>query len=74
MSPRVRLAELGDVLSVATTSKVLGISKNATYAAIARGELPAVKVGHRILVPRVRLEALLNNGDRDHVIDGDDDE
>jgi len=39
---------------------MLGIGRGPAYAAIRRGELPSVRLGRRILVPRHRLLSLLN--------------
>ena len=38
---------------------LLGINRNTAYEAAARGELPVIKIGKRLLVPRARLEAML---------------
>jgi excisionase family DNA binding protein len=46
-------------LSIPEAAKVLGISKNSAYAAAMRGEIPTVKIGSRILVPRAALEEWL---------------
>ncbi|MGI8643199.1 MAG: helix-turn-helix domain-containing protein [Thermomicrobiales bacterium] len=35
------------------------ISRNAAYEACRRGELPSIHIGNRILIPRARLQALL---------------
>jgi excisionase family DNA binding protein len=40
------------VLTVKQVQADLGMSKNAVYEAIGRGEIPSVRVGRRILVPR----------------------
>lgn len=48
------------VLTVAEVSKLLGLSKNATYQAIARNEIPHVRIGDRILIPRSALERFLS--------------
>lgn len=37
---------------VPATSRVLGASEWATYGAIKRGELPAVRIGRRLLIAR----------------------
>ena len=47
-------------LTVDETAKCLGIGRNSAYEAIARGEIPVVKVGKRLLVPKAALEKLLN--------------
>jgi excisionase family DNA binding protein len=46
-------------LSVEEAAGLLGISRALAYELVNRGELPAVRLGRRIVVPRVGLEALL---------------
>jgi excisionase family DNA binding protein len=46
-------------VSVAEAAHLLGTSRELIYRAIVRGEIPAVRVGARRLVPRWVLEALL---------------
>lgn len=46
-------------ISVEECAKVLGISKVSAYAAARRGDLPTLRIGRRILVPRRGLEAML---------------
>jgi excisionase family DNA binding protein len=40
-------------------ARLLGLSRNKTYDAIARGEIPAIRIGARILVPIAGLRELL---------------
>jgi excisionase family DNA binding protein len=40
---------------VRKSAKKLQVSKAALYDAITRGEIPSVKVGRRVLIPRARL-------------------
>ena len=47
------------VIDVAEAGRLLGLSRNSAYAAVAGGELPSLKVGRRILVPRDALRRLL---------------
>lgn len=47
-------------LSIEEASIALGISRSLGYELVARGELPAVRLGRRIVVPRVALERLLS--------------
>ena len=47
-------------LTVDEVARYLGIGRNSAYEAIARGEIPAVKIGKRLLVPKVALEKLLS--------------
>ena len=46
-------------MTVGEAAKLLGISRNLCYEAVARGEIPVVRVGKRLLIPRVVLERLL---------------
>lgn len=41
---------------------ILGIGRNQVYAAAANGEIPTIRIGKRILVPRAALEKLLGGG------------
>ncbi len=47
------------VLTVDEAAKFLTLSRQATYEAVRRREIPSVRIGRRILVPRAGLEALL---------------
>jgi excisionase family DNA binding protein len=47
------------VLTVAEAAKKLGLSRQAAYAAAARGEIPTIRIGHLLKVPVVRLNRLL---------------
>ena len=46
--------------TVAEAAELIGISPWAYYEAIKRDELPYRRVGRRVVVPRVQLEAWLN--------------
>lgn len=46
--------------SVTETARILGIGRNSAYEAVARGEIPVIRVGKRLLVPKAALEKLLN--------------
>ena len=41
------------------TATILGISRAGAYQAARRGEIPTIRFGKRILVPRKALERLL---------------
>lgn len=49
-----------DTLTVDEAAARLGIGRNAAYDAIHRGELPALRIGRRLLVPRAALERMLD--------------
>ena len=46
-------------LTVEEAAALLGIGRNSAYQAIARGEIPVLRVGRRLLVPRAALERRL---------------
>jgi excisionase family DNA binding protein len=46
-------------LSVPETAALLGISRALAYQLVARGELPSLRLGGRILVPRHALDRLV---------------
>jgi len=46
-------------LSVEEAAKVLGIGRNLCYDRVKTGEIPVIKIGRRLLVPRAALEKLL---------------
>jgi excisionase family DNA binding protein len=48
------------VMSVAEAAALLGISRDLAYDLVARGELPSLRLGRRILVPRKALLALVD--------------
>ena len=51
------------VLTVDETAKKLRISRNSAYKAIAEGQIPAIRVGKRILVLRKPLNKILEEPD-----------
>ena len=50
-------------LTVEEAAEILGLSRAFTYEAVNRGEIPSIRIGRRILVPKVALERLLNSAD-----------
>jgi len=50
-------------LSVDEAARLLGISPGLTYGLVHRGELAAIRLGRRILVPRHAVEALVGRPD-----------
>ena len=46
-------------LSVEEAARLLGIGRNLCYDKIKAGEIPVIKIGRRLLVPRRALEKLL---------------
>ena len=56
-------------LTVSETAVRLGLGRNATYEAIRRGEVPSIRVGRRILVPRDALERWLAAASSERSVD-----
>ena len=46
-------------LTVTECARLLGISRGSAYEGIRRGEIPSVRLGRRLLVPRAALERML---------------
>jgi excisionase family DNA binding protein len=47
------------VLTVAEAGALLGVSRAFAYELVARGELPVIRLGRRILVPKAALFAMV---------------
>lgn len=45
------------------TGKVLGLGRNSTFTAARLGQIPTIRIGKRLLVPRAALERLLARAD-----------
>jgi excisionase family DNA binding protein len=48
------------VYTIAEAAQLLGIGRRQAYEAARRGELPTIRMGARLLVPRFQLEKLLD--------------
>ena len=46
--------------SVEQAAKMLGVGRNSAYEAARRGEIPVIKIGNRLLVPKTAFDRLLN--------------
>lgn len=46
-------------LTVEQAATILGISRGSAYEAARSGQLPTIRIGRRLLVPRAKLEELL---------------
>jgi excisionase family DNA binding protein len=53
------LADLPAVLTVEETAELLRIGRSAAYEGVRAGEIPSIRVGRCIRVPKHRLEQLL---------------
>ncbi len=59
------LADMPDLLTIEEAAGLFRIGRTAAYDAARRGDLPVVRIGRTLRVPRHRLETLLGlqNGD-----------
>lgn len=46
-------------LTIPEAARLLGISRAAAYEGVRRSEIPAVRIGRRLLVPRAAFERWL---------------
>lgn len=46
-------------LSVTEAARLLGIGRSLAYELVARGELPCLRLGRRVLIPRHAIDELL---------------
>ena len=49
------------VYTVCEVARILRLGKISVYQAIEKGEIPCIRIGRRILIPRYALERLLEN-------------
>lgn len=57
---------------VGTAARLLGLSRNSAYLACLNGQIPHLKIGKRILIPKASLARLLEragNGTRENESD-----
>jgi hypothetical protein len=47
------------VLGVPEAGAMLGLTRNGSYAAAARGDIPTIRIGKLIKVPKVAFDRLL---------------
>ena len=48
---------------VEEAARILGIGRSAAYEAVRRGDIPSIRIGRRVLVPRAALDRLLLCGE-----------
>jgi excisionase family DNA binding protein len=46
--------------TVEEAAALLGISRNSAYEAVRRGQLPVLRIGRRLVVPRAALDRILS--------------
>jgi predicted DNA-binding transcriptional regulator AlpA len=59
-SRMVPIAELQPTMSIwPEVGKALGLGRAETYAAVARGDIPSLRIGGRLIVPTAAVRRLL---------------
>jgi excisionase family DNA binding protein len=48
------------VFTVDEARQLLGLSRELAYAAVRSGEIPSIRIGRRLLIPRRALMAMLD--------------
>ncbi len=51
------------VYSVAEAGKLLHLSRSLMYESVRTGQIPSIRIGRRILIPRIALARLLEGND-----------
>ena len=46
--------------NVEEAARLLGIGRNSAYVAVRQGEIPVIRIGRRMVVPRAALDRLLS--------------
>ena len=49
-------------ITVPEAASMLGLSRNFTYELVKQNQLPVIKFGKRLLIPRLALEKMLEKG------------
>jgi len=59
----VRRSDEPLALTVRAATKIFGLSRASAYVAIGRGQIPSLRFGKRIIVPRAALNKMLSQTD-----------
>ena len=49
-------------ITVPEVAEMLGISRNFAYELVKQGQLPVIRFGKRLLIPKMALERMLEKG------------
>ncbi len=52
--------------TVAEVAEILGVSTSTAYESINRGEIPHLRLGNRIVIPKAGIDSLLSGETPDH--------
>lgn len=56
------VTELSPTLTIEECALVLGLSRGSAYEAARTGQIPVLRIGRRLLVPRAKLLRMLGEG------------
>lgn len=59
MALKAKPTNLPATMTIEDAAKELGISRHTAYQCARDGQIPTIRLGRRLVVPRVRLEAML---------------
>jgi excisionase family DNA binding protein len=59
-----RTAPERETLNVEEAGRILGLGRDAAYRAARSGEIPALRIGRRLLVPKAALGRMLEETSR----------
>lgn len=54
----------GQVYTVDQVSQILKIARSTVFQAIRKGDIPAIRVSRRVLIPKAALDRMLQNGNK----------
>lgn len=57
--------------TITQAAEALGISRSSAYEAVHRGEIPTIRLGRRLLVPKAALERLLEGAGESRATDAE---
>jgi excisionase family DNA binding protein len=66
-APNVRSNRV--TMSVEEVAEVLGIGRASAYAAVKSGQIPALRIGHRLVVPIKAFELMLASAEQPYTRD-----
>ena len=50
-------------MTVEEAGRLLGLGRNGAYEAAARGDIPIIRIGRRLLVPKAAFDRMLEQAD-----------
>jgi excisionase family DNA binding protein len=55
----MKIMDTEHILTVDEVARLLRIGRASAYAAVKKGEIPSIRIGRRILVPRAALDRIM---------------